>query len=276
MGELVTGDDGLCAELVGEWAKEKHDYLRRYVDISRGVRGKFVKAGGAGGTFIDPFCGPCRCLVKGTGEWIDGGALVAWNESVRSGAPYSEVIVGDRDDERRAAAVARLHRAGAPVREYAGLAVDVMPAIVKSLNSYALHFAYLDPYALGALDFRLIEALSRLKRMDMLVHISKMDLQRNLDSNATASDEADFDPFSPGWRDEIDLSAGRTATRVQVVDHWRRKVAGLGIWPSTEMKLVKTTAGQHLYWLLLAAKHELAHKFWKVASDTDEQGAFAF
>jgi hypothetical protein len=32
------------------------------------------------------------------------------------------------------------------------------------------------------------------------------------------------------------------------------------------MKLITGSKGQPLYWLLLAAKHALAHKFWATAS----------
>lgn len=38
MGKLVEGDDGLPVEDVGVWAKDKHNYLCRYIDISRAAR----------------------------------------------------------------------------------------------------------------------------------------------------------------------------------------------------------------------------------------------
>jgi hypothetical protein len=50
MGELVPGDDGLPAEDVGQWAKEKQDLLCRYIDISRGVRARFIGPFKAGAT----------------------------------------------------------------------------------------------------------------------------------------------------------------------------------------------------------------------------------
>ena len=50
MGKLIDGDDGLPAEVVGAWAKEKHDYLCRYVDISRAVRTQWIGPGKAGAT----------------------------------------------------------------------------------------------------------------------------------------------------------------------------------------------------------------------------------
>ena len=165
MGSMIDGDDGLPAEDVGSWAKEKHEYLRRYLDISRGARRK-----------------------------------------------------------------------------------------------------WLGPDSLGALDFRIIQALAPLKHIDMLIHVSKMDLQRNLGTNLSAEESA-FDSFAPGWRGRIDLTRRQQEIRRLVVEDWRTLVAGLGIWPSTDMKLITGAGNQHLYWLLLAAKHDLAHKFWKVASD---------
>lgn len=276
MGDLVTGDDGLPAEVVGAWAKEKHEYLCRYVDISRGVRAKFNGPRNAGATFIDLFCGPGRCQIKGTKEFIDGGAVAAWKQSVASKAPYTRVIVADLDGDRRGAAVERLQRLGAPVVEFPGAALGAVEALVETLGSEALHFAYLDPYALGALDFRIIETLSRLKRMDLLIHVSKMDMQRNFARNFLAEDESAFDLFAPGWRARVpELGRDQSAARAQVVEFWRGKVAALGIWPSTDMTLITGAGNQHLYWLLLAARHELAHKFWKVAA-ASPQGKLEF
>lgn len=54
MGRLIEGDEGLPAEDVGVQAKEKHQYLCRYIDISRGVPSGWTLAGKAGTTFIDP------------------------------------------------------------------------------------------------------------------------------------------------------------------------------------------------------------------------------
>jgi hypothetical protein len=38
------------------------------------------------------------------------------------------------------------------------------------------------------------------------------------------------------------------------------------------MQLITGDQGQHLYWLTLAARHELAHKFWKIAANKSGQG----
>jgi len=275
MGKLIDGDDGLPAEEVGFWAKEKHEYLCRYVDISRAVRSRWISAGKAGATYIDLFCGPGRCKVRETGEWIDGGVVAAWKKSVEGGAPFTQVFVGDLDDERRRAAVTRLSKLNAPVYEFAGTAAQTVRQIVTNLNQYGLHFAFLDPFNLETLDFEIIRVLSGLMRIDILVHVDQMDLQRNLRANAVAEQSA-FDTFAPGWRDKVDIVRGQREVRQQVFQYWRDLVASGGVWTSTEMKLIRGSKNQPLYWLLLAAKHDLAHKFWATASNVEGQGKLDF
>lgn len=275
MGKIIDGDDGLPAEDVGIWAKQKHDYLCRYINISRAVRTQWIGQGKAGATYIDPFCGPGRCRVRETGEWIDGGVVAAWRKSLEGGAPFTQVFIGDLDAQRREAAANRLRQLGAPVVEIDGAAVQSVREIVARLNPYGLHFAFLDPFNLEALDFGIIDSLSRLRRIDMLVHVNQMDLQRNLVSNATAEESA-FDTFAPGWRDKVSIESGQHEIRRRVFQYWRDQVANLGVWPSAEMKLITGSKNQPLYWLLLAAKHDLAHKFWATASNVEGQGKLDF
>lgn len=275
MGKLIEGDDGLPAEDVGAWAKEKHEYLCRYIDISRAVRSGWLGPRKAGATFIDLFCGPGRCKVRETGEWIDGGAIAAWKKSLEGGSPFTQVFIGDLDEERLKAAAARLHQLGAPVIEVTGSAAETVQQVQPRLNPYGLHFAFLDPFNLEALNFEIIRTLSSLKRIDILVHVNQMDLQRNLVTNAV-SEESVFDVFAPGWRDKVDIARGQQEVRQQVFQYWRDLVESLGVWPSTEMKLIRGSKNQPLYWLLLAAKHELAHKFWTAASNIDGQGKLDF
>lgn len=253
------------AEVVGGWAKDKHELLCRYIDISRGVRSQFLGLGKAGATYIDLFCGPGMAQVKRSGEWIDGSCVAAWKKSVEGGSPFSTVYIGDADDQRREYAATRLRRLGAPVVEVPGRAVAAVDLVCRQVSAYGLHFAFLDPYNLAAFDFEVVRRLSALRRIDMLVHVSKMDLQRNLGINVAAQQSA-FDKFAPGWRETVNVHQLQPAVRREVLEHWRGLVEATGLWPSVEMKLITGGKGQHLYWLTLAARHELAHKFWKAAS----------
>lgn len=268
MGELIAGDDGLPAEDVGPWAKEKQEYLCRYIDISRGVRKKYLPPQGPGGaTYIDLFCGPGRSRVRDTGEWIDGSPVAAWKKSVDGGAPFSKVIIADIDAERLDAAVERLEALGAPVVKIHGPAKETAFKALQSAAVYGLNFAFLDPYKLGALDFQLFLTLSKLNRIDILAHISKMDFQRNLPSNIS-EEQSEFENFAPGWRDAVNLDQPHPHVRREVFEYWRGQVAKTGIDTSKDTKLITGSRGQHLYWLLLAARHELAHAFWKTSTKT--------
>ncbi|MFG1364689.1 three-Cys-motif partner protein TcmP [Xanthobacter versatilis] len=270
MGDLVEGDDGLPAEDVGPWAKEKHELLCRYVDISRSVRKKFIGPGKGGATYIDLFCGPGRARVRGR-EFIDGSCVAAWRKSVEGGAPFSQVLIADLDQERLDAAVSRLQDAGAPVTAFHGPAVETARRIVDRLSVHSLHFAFLDPFSLGALDFRIFHMLAQRKRMDVIVHLSKMDLQRNLGRNIAAETSA-FDTFAPGWRQAITTVQGQRGIRIELIEYWREIVSNVGFAASPHMRLLKGPKEQHLYWLLLVASHGLAHRFWQIASNPGGQG----
>jgi three-Cys-motif partner protein len=149
-------------------------------------------------------------------------------------------------------------------------AVDAVPQMVRSVSHYGLHFAFIDPYSLGALDFDIIKRLAKLKRIDMMIHLSIMDLQRNLMVNLKA-DESTFDTFAPGWRGAVDTAGSQPVVRQRVIQYWRDQVASLGVWPSTEQRLISGERNQPLYYLLLAAGHELPHKFWATAVNPEGQ-----
>jgi three-Cys-motif partner protein len=277
MGDLVSGDDGLPAEEVGEWVVAKHKLLCDYIQISSTTRKKYITPPRNGGAaYIDLFCGPGRAKVRGTGAFVDGGSVAAWRKSVESGSPFSRVIIGDTDRERLEAAKARLVWLNAPVVALLGTARDNASSAWQLTPKYGLNFAFLDPFNLGSLDFNIIATLSRLQRIDMLVHVSQMDLQRNFDRNAMLADSA-LDAFAPGWRDGVDLNQGQRAVRQAYFNFWKEQVDRLGVAASTDIRLITGPGNQPLYLLLLAARHELAHKFWQIVAKQDKgQGSFDF
>lgn len=261
--KLIDGDDGLIAEQVKPHTKEKLDCVVAYTKLSSGPRRRYIGAGNAGATLIDLFCGTGRIRI-GRSQWIDGSPVAAWNASVESGAPFSKIIIADVDDQRRSACAMRLKRLGAPVVEILGSAVMAVHEVPKIVNPYGLHLALLDPYNLGMLNFEIIEVLATLKRPDLLMHVSAMDLQRNIRANLALPT---WDRVAPGWRETIDPTKSEKEMSGQFISYWRDLVAELGVWPSVDMRLITGPKSIRLYWLLLAGKHELAHKFWKIASN---------
>jgi three-Cys-motif partner protein len=217
------------------------------------------------------FCGTGRARIRETGAWIDGSAVSAWKIGQEGRAPFSEILVADIDQTRRRACVERLRRAGAPVRELDGSARAAAKETITSVDRYGLHFAFLDPYNLGELAFPVIQTLLELKRIDLLIHVSVMDLQRNLERNIASVGGA-FDRFAPGWRDVVGLDASLSEILRLVFEYWRGQIAQLGAGTAPDVQLITGEKNQRLYWLLLATKHELAQKFWAVAANYCPQG----
>ena len=58
-------------------------------------------------------------------------------------------------------------------------------------------------------------------------------------------------------------------TKSYVANSWNTGASssGTGVYPSMDMHLVRADGMQPLYWLLLAAKHELALRLWKAAAN---------
>jgi len=267
----LIGEDGLLADEVGTWAKEKHAYLERYLTISNKTRKKYIGPTKAGAAYFDLFCGPGRSRIRGTREWIDGSPIVAWKTSVAGEAHFSAIYVSDIDEASLNACVERLKKLGAPVFPIFASAVDAVQKMVTSVNKYGLHTAFIDPYNLESLDFRVIHVLTSLKRIDLLIHLSAMDLQRNLEVNLNTKNSA-FDLFAPGWRQSVCITGSQQEIRKRLVEYWREKMINLGVWPSVDQKLITGENNQPLYWLLLAGRHELAHKFWSTATNPEGQG----
>ena len=172
------------------------------------------------------------------------------------------------DEELLDAAHARLQTLKAPVVPTPGPAVEAMERIVQSVHRHGLHFAFLDPHNLGALSFDLFKILTKLKHVDIIVHISIADLQRNVDLYTGQSVQH--------------IRAGM-ARRNQLQEHEQDRAAvrhsqllvgssgGLGLTKAKHSELIKGPGNQRLYWLSLLSRRPLAHKLWDAMSSAAKQ-----
>ncbi len=266
---MMLDDDGLRLDDVGVWTKEKHERLRKYVDITRGVRKKWVEGSG-GATYIDLFCGSGRAVVRETRERIDGSPLVAFKTAKDGKVPFSKIYVADESEESVRISQQRLITAGAPVAVEIGPAKDTAVRVAKSLNKHGLHLIFLDPFNLEDLPFSVIETFSALKYVDMLIHVSTQDLQRNLD-RYSASADSPLDFFAPGWRDVVDLRQRKDATRAAYIRYWVSKIGDLG-FPPARFELITGSKNQRLYWLVVISRHRRAGEFWDKIRNISGQG----
>ena len=256
--------DGLRRAIVGDWAPEKHLRLRRYVDITWGVRRKF----GGNATYIDLYCGPGRARIRNTQTIVEGSAVVAATEAARH-VPFREIIIGDLDPVNVQACQKRLERVGAhQVKAYAGTADEVAATIIPTLHPTGLNLAFLDPLNLEALPFSVIQTLALAPRMDLLIHVSIMDLQRNVRSMMKSGK---LDRFAPGWQAHVNSAATNPTLVMSVFAHWRSLLKDLGYLVSDNIERVRSVRNQPLYWLVLASRHELADDLWSEISHVEPQ-----
>lgn len=269
-------DDNLPVSEVGEWTLQKHERLRRYVSITRAVRKKWLtpmRPGllPPGATYIDLFCGPGRSGIRDTGRVIDGSPLVATMAASEGGAPFSKILLADLHPSFVDAARIRLAARGIATDGFVGAASRTVTEIVKVLDPHGLHFAFLDPFNLGDLEFTAIRQLALLKRIDMLIHVSVQDLQRNLRRNIDRKNSA-LDRFAPGWRECVDVGARDEVVRTAIFNYWIGLIRELDMRPSQGVELISGERNQRLYWLVLVARHTRAGALWDKIRNTTGQG----
>jgi three-Cys-motif partner protein len=265
-------DQGLWVENVGPWALDKLKIVTDYIQASSAARRQYL---GSGAAYIDVFCGPGRSKIRTSQKFIDGSPVAAFGKAKGSLAPFTEIHISDADPDLLSSSEKRLTGLGAPVYATPGPASVAMPRIVQKLNSSGLHFAFLDPHNLGTLSFDLFETLARLKRIDIIVHVSLSDLQRNADRYTSAAHN-EFDRFAPGWRDQIRTDINQKALRAAILQFWSDKVMALGLPRAEHCELITGTKNQRLYWLIFLGKHNLAHNLWSKISSAAKSPQFDF
>jgi three-Cys-motif partner protein len=270
--QYTQGDDGLIVEKVGSWAIEKLKLVTDYVYASGGARKSYL---GTGAAYIDPFCGSGRSLVRGTTTLIDGSPIATFKRALQSPGRFTSINISDGDEELLHVATTRLTALSAPVRSFSGPASKSMPKIIQSLDRYGLHLAFLDPYNLGTLSFDLFEELAKLRHIDVIAHVSVSDLQRNADRYAD-EDYEQFDKFAPGWRGKVSTDMNKAAFRAAILKYWSEKLTALGLPQAKHWELIRGNQGQRLYWLILLARHELAHGLWAKVTSAAKSPTFDF
>ncbi|WP_244111302.1 three-Cys-motif partner protein TcmP [Burkholderia gladioli] len=258
---FIDPTDGLPVMKVGAWSEEKHLAISRYIDAARRAREKWPYA-----SFIDLFCGPGRVMNRDTGVISDGGVLAAWRMSRRGVAPFNEIFVADVDRSSVDACAARLRAAGASVRAYTGDAATTVDWVLESLPR-GLHFAFLDPFNIEHLDFEIIRKLAVRPNIDILIHFSVMDVQRNIGNDLSAASSR-LDAAAPGWRESFPWATmPKHEQAAKYLEYWETLVTDLAKMRVAESKplFVNSKKGP-LYRLIHLSHKHLATDLWNKAA----------
>ncbi len=262
------GPDGLPVQCVGPWAKDKHDYLGRYIEATHGPRSKYLVADGGrpagGAAFVDLFAGPGRARVRTTGEIIDGSPLVA---ARHADAPFTKLILADLAPENVEALGQRLDQDQTKrAKLIVGDCNETIDEIVKHVPPYGLNIALIDAFKLRPLSYQTIAKLARVKRMDLVIHFPTMDIKRNF---------AEHEPFitrflgTDGWKQRV-----RSAQQaVGLIDVLKEQLGAFGYKQDKVRSLeIKNTTGNVLYHLVYATKDPLGSKIWQSIAKTTPSG----
>jgi three-Cys-motif partner protein len=279
---IIDPADQRPAIVTGAWTSKKHKLLRQYVDISHAARRGWVDQAEAarrnisgppaGAAYIELFCGPGRVYIEELSNFADGSPLVAHAEAARTRTAFTAMHLGDERADFCDAVRERLVARGAKPKMYPMAAQIAAERIVAQLNPYGLNFAFLDPFGFEGLPFSIIETFGRFKRMDVLIYVSAMGLQRNL-PDWVKSDHCPLDDFAPDWRRVVrGMNPGDVVTRGRIFEHWLSLIRDVGFQdPKGKPPLIRGPNNQALYWLVLVAKHDLATKFWEAISKDENQ-----
>jgi three-Cys-motif partner protein len=143
---------------------------------------------------------------------------------------------------------------------------------MNAINPRGLHLAFLDPFNLAQLPFSIIERMLRVQRMDMIIHVSLQDLQRNLDEYSRVGDPT-LDNFAPDWRSAVDVRQSMTALRAALIEYWLGAIRSLGTHPATGIPLIVGEKNQRLYWLVFISSNPLGQKLWNEVQNLRGQGS---
>src|SRR5689334_10550799 len=126
--------------------------------------------------------------------------------------------LSDLDAQNSYALAQRIKTLGGRATTYVGDASAVVDQIMDVINPHGLHLACLDPFNLAQLPFSIIARMLRVRRMDMIIHVSLQDMQRNLDDYTREG--GTFDVFAPGWRNAVNVRQSMAAVRAALIEYW--------------------------------------------------------
>lgn len=262
--------DGLPAMVVGRWVtEEKHRIIKRYIDASWAARQKFTSQR----TYIDLFAGTGRVKIKHTQTFQDGGPLAAWSIAQQRRGVFSDFFIADANPDFLAACDTRLRGRGAPLRSMVGRADETVDWVLPQLNKRGFHLALLDPFNAGHLHFSIIKKLAAMPTIDMVIHLSTGDIQRNIASGLETG-RSPLDNFAPGWRSEVQRQSSKHEMRDAFIEYWKDLVAQTGMHVCDVMYPVRNSKESTMYWLCLIARHPLADKLWSEACHFESRSLF--
>jgi three-Cys-motif partner protein len=263
----AIAQDGLPARPTGSWVHDKEYYLGRYLNIfTKGVGRKWQGKL----SYIDLFSGPGRCVIRSTGEEVEGSPFVALNCDFAS---YVFVDIPEILSTLRARL--KNHPKSSQISFIEGDCNTVIDQVRKASPADHLTVAFIDPTGLQ-IQFSTIKQLVQNRKMDLLMTIQLgMAIRLNLRSYSQGETAA-LSAYmgNEEWRKDIEAggSASQAARRIQQRYLQHLHTLGYGTVKDREIDIRSDRNNLLLYFMVLASRHELGEKFWLKATQIQRSG----
>ncbi len=266
----VPSDDGRITPLVKPWSRDKHHFLRRYIDaFTTAIR----KKGWSGLHYIDLFAGAGIEKLEGSVDLDWGSPLIA----AQATPPFDRLHLCEKEEEKFRALCHRLQGFREKSRDQVlnGDANQQVEAIVRAVPAKALALAFLDPYGLH-LAYETLRALARI-RSDLIVFFpDRLDILRNWLVYYWDNPKSNLDAVlgaDSNWREVIFSVAdsGRLqAFRDLYVGQIRKLGYGYFEWEPIPSE------GKRLYLLIYCSRANVGAKIWRRVSEKKRGGQRSF
>jgi three-Cys-motif partner protein len=267
---VELGPDELPVQCVRPQAKDKHYYVRQYIEATHAVRRKYLagRPGMApgGAAYLDLFAGPGTSRIRTSGEIIEGTPLIAAHHVE---APFSRLIFSDLDPENVDALRKRTANHSSRTVVLEGDCNEIIDKIVALVPPFGLNFAFIDPFGLLSIDFETMVALARVPRMDMLIHFSTQGFKRNMHQGSAGSVRRAFGAREEGLVKPSDFPKAIADFREALVP-----------WGYTGEQVrsvpIPNRSGTTLYHLVFVSKNTRGDKIWKSITRNTAKGQRGF
>lgn len=281
---LLSEDDGLPARTFGKWTTAKIDYLQRYIDLfETSMRNKPWCAR----CYLDLYAGAGKFRVEGQNGFHLGSALTG----ITTKHPFTNYFFVDKSQENIDILTKRCDSATNIQKKLlvgdANIKVKEIVEEIKSIEHSrskdqwtSLNLAFLDPDGLE-LEWKTIETLASLHKIDLIIYYSQSGLTRNFDNCINLDAETDIDRFfgDKEWRSIYKASQHGKSLGLhrKLIDYYKHKLSTLGYVDVKDIEdgaepLMKNSKEAPLYRLIFASKHARGHDFWKKVVQKDAFG----
>jgi three-Cys-motif partner protein len=264
-------DDGLLIPEVGDWSRDKHHFLRRYIDaFTQSMRSHWSQL-----HYVDLFAGAGLGRIRGTNQLDWGSPVIAAHARPSfDGLHFCELR---RDRYQALSARMRRLRVKVPIQLVHGDANEKTHAIADKIPANSLSLAFLDPHGLH-LHFDTLTVLA-FRRVDLIIFFpDRLDALRNWAGIYIDDPESNLDAvLGPGsnWRPVLEkVTENRRAEALQKL--YVSQIGKLGFRHFDYERI--HSEGRPLYLLIYCSKHELGADIWRRVSlqKPDRQRTFDF